>query len=70
VKRRQLIKRIADQAKTASIEWRQEREGSNHTLCRLGNTMIPIPRHSEIDDRLAERILKECEAELGERWWR
>jgi hypothetical protein len=36
---------------------------------RLGSAMIPIPRHAEIDRRLAEMIFKECEAELGRRWW-
>ncbi len=46
------------------------REGRNHTLYRLGATMIPIPRHTELDDRFAELVFQECESELGERWWR
>jgi hypothetical protein len=35
-----------------------------------GGARIPIPRHVEIDDNLAEQIFKECEPELGERWWK
>jgi hypothetical protein len=35
-----------------------------------GGARIPIPRHVEIDDNLAEQIFKECEPESGERWWK
>jgi hypothetical protein len=30
--------------------------------------IIPIPRHSEIRERTAEDIMKECEPKLGNRW--
>jgi hypothetical protein len=32
--------------------------------------MVPVPRHGELDDRFVEKLWKECEPELGERWWR
>jgi len=32
--------------------------------------MIPVPRHTEIDDRMAAVIFKECETEHGKGWWR
>lgn len=54
MKRRDLIRRIRDEARRQEVGWTIDREGRNHTLYRLGATMIPIPRH----------------AELGERWWR
>ncbi len=70
VKRGQLIKRIADRAKEAGVDWAVDREGSNHTVYRLGKTMIPVPRHREIDNVLAEKVFKECQPELGQRWWK
>ena len=45
------------------------REGSNHSQLIIGNKQIPIPRHKEIDEKLAMYIMKELESELGERWW-
>lgn len=38
--------------------WEVDREGATHTLYRLGITMIPVPRHTDIDERLAEQDLQ------------
>lgn len=46
------------------------REGANHTVYSLDGLMIPIARHNEIDNQLAEIIYKECAAKLGRDWWR
>ena len=70
MKRRDLIKRIAAEARQTNIEWMVIREGANHSLYQLGRVMIPIPRHSEIGAGLTEAIFKQCEPELGERWWK
>ena len=70
MRRREILKRIAAQAKAAGVTWEVHREGANHTIYRLGNTVIPVPRHIEIGPGLSEEIFKQCEAELGERWWR
>jgi hypothetical protein len=70
VKRREVIKRIASEAKTKGVAWKQDREGANHTVYTLAGLQVPIPRHNEIHDRLAERIFKECEPKLGKGWWR
>lgn len=40
------------------------------TVYRLGSTMIPIPRHRELDDSFAEKVFKEGAPELGDRWWK
>ena len=69
MRRREVLKRIQTEARRQGIVWALEREGANHSVYRLGDTMIPIPRHIEIGDRLAEIIFKETEHELG-RWWR
>ena len=70
MKRRDVIRRIRDEARRQEVGWTIDREGRNHTLYRLGATMIPIPRHTELDDRFVEEVFKECEPELGERWWK
>lgn len=69
MKRKQLLKNIAMAAAEAGIDWALRREGANHSVYSLGGLTIPIPRHSEIDEQLARKIYKECEPELGERWW-
>jgi len=70
VKRREIVRRIAAQAKAAGVTWEVQREGANHTVYRFGATTIPVPRHVEIGPGLSEDIFKQCEPELGERWWR
>jgi hypothetical protein len=70
VKRRDLVKRIAREAKRQRVEWTIIREGGNHSVYRLDTAMIPIPRHTELGERLAEDIFKECEGVLGKGWWR
>ena len=64
------MKTLAREARRRGVEWIIEREGGRHTLYRLGETLIPVPRHAEIDEGLAEGIFKQCEAELGKGWWR
>jgi hypothetical protein len=69
MKRRDLIRRIAQEAMRQGVEWKVHREGANHTIYLLGGTRIPIPRHTEIGERLALAIFVEAEGELGRRWW-
>jgi hypothetical protein len=70
MKRREVIKRISQEAKAQRVAWDESREGARHTVYSLGGLLIPIPRHSEIHDRMAEKIFKECEPKLGKGWWR
>jgi len=51
MKRRNLIRRIAQEAMRQGVEWKVHREGANHTIYLLGGTRIPIPRHTEIGER-------------------
>lgn len=46
------------------------RFGNSHDIWTIGNSRIPIPRHSEINGKTAREIRKECEKELGKEWWR
>jgi hypothetical protein len=70
MKRIDLLRAIAREAKRQGVIWTLVREGANHTIYLLGDIRIVIPRHAEIGERLARAIFVEAEAELGRRWWR
>jgi hypothetical protein len=70
VKRRNFLKKIETEAKRQGIPWALFTEGANHSIYKLGGKKIPVGRHAEIDNRLAETIFKECEDLLGRGWWR
>jgi mRNA interferase HicA len=70
LKRRHLISRVHDRAKSLGKAWESERRGSRHDLFRCGGTVVTIPRHREINEMTALGIMKTLEAELGEAWWR
>jgi hypothetical protein len=61
---------IAAEADRQGPVFEIEREGSNHTIYRLGTIRVPVPRHGEVGSGLTEAILKECEPVLGRRWWK
>jgi len=69
-RRREVIKKVRTAARRRGLEWFAAREGANHTVYNLDGLMIPIARHSEIDNQMAEIIFKECAAKLGKDWWR
>jgi mRNA interferase HicA len=52
MKRRDLIKKLE------SIGFRLERNGARHDVYRRGDEEEMIPRHAEINERLAKAILK------------
>ncbi len=60
---------ISQAAIRVGLPWVMIREGGNHSIFTLGDIRVPIPRHREIPDVLARKIVKELESELGERWW-
>ena len=47
-----------------------ETEGGKHTKFHIDGTRVTIPRHSEINERTAQAILKQCEPMFGKDWWR
>ena len=69
-KPRDVVKRIAKEAKRLGLPFGLEREGANHTVYNLDGLMIPIPRHREIGEGLTEQIYRECQPKLGKGWWR
>lgn len=70
MKRRDLLKKIAQESKRKGVTWTLNRNGANHDVYNLDGAMIPIPRHTEIGDRFSVEIFKECESKLGKRWWK
>lgn len=70
MKRRDVVKKIAAEAKRQGVEWTVSREGANHTVYSLDGSMIPIPRHTELGETFAVDIFKECQDVLGRGWWR
>lgn len=67
---RVIVKRIRREAFRQGVGFVLVREGANHTVYRLGDVMIPIPRHRDIGERLTEQIYRECQDVLGRGWWR
>lgn len=52
MKRRELVKLLEKNG------WYMKRNGGNHDLYTNGNDIEPIPRHSDINERLAKAIIK------------
>lgn len=69
-KRVDVIKKIRTAAEAADMTFEVRREGARHTVYSLSGLMIPIPRHREIDNQMAETIYKEAIEKLGEDWWK
>lgn len=70
MKRRDLIRKIAAEAKRQRIGWEFDHEGARHTIYQLDGLIVPIPRHNEINEMTAEGIKKDCQEKLGKGWWR
>lgn len=69
MKRRDLVRLIADAARARDVSWEFVREGAEHEIGAIGGRVFSIPRHREILEPTARAILKAMEKELGERWW-
>lgn len=52
MKRRELVKLLEDNG------WYIKRNGGNHDIYTDGNRTEPIPRHPDINERLAKNIIK------------
>lgn len=52
MKRRDLVKLLENNG------WYLKRNGGNHDLYTDGTKIEPIPRHSEINEKLAQAIIK------------
>ena len=69
MRRRELLKLIRERAEMFEITFCLLREGSNHTIYRLGNSSIKVGRHSSLKPGDVRATLHETEKELGVKWW-
>jgi hypothetical protein len=69
VKRRDLLRMIADAARARDVPWDFVREGAEHEIWAIGGRAFSIPRHRDVREPTARAMLKAMEQELGERWW-
>ena len=70
MKRRVLLKKIAAEAARQGVQWELMRQGGRHEVYSLGGKMIPVERHTELDNMYAELVYRECAEKLGKGWWR
>ena len=66
VNRRILLRSLARLAKDSSVAFRLERSTGPHDVYRWGDHMISIPRHREVNERLARSILREVRKRVEE----
>ncbi len=62
MKRRDLMKRLAEHAKALDLEMVQT-EGGSHTKVTIGDARTVVPRHGEINEITAKQILKQIGAD-------
>jgi hypothetical protein len=70
MKQREVIRKIAQQARASGLSWTLARHGANHDVYDLDGLMVPIPRHAEVTNRFAVIVWRECEPKLGKDWWK
>lgn len=69
-KRRELIKRLRAASRQQGLVFEVAREGGKHSIYRLGSLLIPVPRHTEINELTTLEIFKEAAPVLGKDWWK
>jgi len=57
------MKRRVLERRLAALGWRFERHGTKHDLWRRGEQKEAVPRHTEINERLAMCILARARRE-------
>jgi hypothetical protein len=66
---KEVLGTISKAAKAQGVEFRLARKGRKHLIYHLGDTVVlPVP-HSQVPSRIKFEMYKQCEAELGYRWW-
>ena len=62
MRRRDLLKKLRQIAAAKGLPFEFVREGGSHTVYRLGDQIVPIPRHAEINQMTATSIIREAES--------
>lgn len=64
MKRRDLLRALRLSAKEAGVDLAIVRNGASYDIYRLGDIVITIPRHNELNEMTARGILKDAAAHL------
>lgn len=67
MKRIELLAQIEELARNHSAIWRFKRHGARHDIFSFNGRQIQIPRHREVGEMLARKILRDCRATLRRR---
>ncbi len=70
MKRTALLRKIRGAADEKGVVFELKRQGSEHEQWLCGRRLIAVPRHREVAEPTARRILKDLQSEFGEGWWR
>jgi len=62
-----LIGELAQLARRQGVEFLLRRHGGRHDVYQFDQLTIVVPRHREIDERIARGMLRDCEREGDER---
>jgi hypothetical protein len=62
MKRTHLIQQLRLVAKEAGLSLELVREGGGHEIWQVGTSRFPIPRHAEIGEQLAKKIIRQAQA--------
>lgn len=65
MRRTDLIRTIRQQAKGAGLSMELIREGKEHEVWQVGDTLLPIPRHREVSPGVTRKLLKAVEKEVS-----
>lgn len=66
MKKADLEKRLARLAKENQVEWRYI-GGTKHDKFRFGETILVIPRHREIAEPVAAKLLRQARQQVEEK---
>ena len=69
IKKKELKKKINRKANELGILFVELRHSGRHEIYMLGNTQIHFGKHTDIKHGEYWKIVKDCEIELGARWW-
>lgn len=60
MKRRDLLRQLRRMARDRGVDY-VEREGGRHSVVCVGEAMVTVPRHREINEMTARNILRTVE---------
>lgn len=65
MRRSDLLRQLEQVAADADGTFAFHREGGNHEIWKANGKSIPIPRHREVNDYTAQKIISQVQDALG-----